>query len=78
MGNLRIFGASNEKYHVRGGNDQITAAMASALRARSRSARELTAIRRNGDGSWTLSFRRARHDRDGGSGRDGPPVLDPA
>ena len=39
QGQLRIFGPSNEKYHVVGGNDQITAAMAGALSARSPSAR---------------------------------------
>ena len=34
QGQLRIFGPSNEKYHVRGGNDQIVdAARASARRA---------------------------------------------
>ena len=57
MGNLRIFGASNEKYHVTGGNDQITAAMASALPGQITLGSELTAIRRNSDGSWALSFR---------------------
>ncbi len=32
QGNLRIFGASNEKYHVVGGNDQITARLGAAAR----------------------------------------------
>jgi monoamine oxidase len=31
QGQLRIFGPSNEKYHVRGGNDQITTRLANAL-----------------------------------------------
>src|SRR3954468_7355313 len=31
QGQLRIFGPSNEKYHVRGGNDQIPARLAAAL-----------------------------------------------
>jgi monoamine oxidase len=57
MGNLRIFGASNEKYHVTGGNDQIPAAMASALPGQITLGSELIAIRRNSDGSWALSFR---------------------
>ncbi len=40
QGNLRIFGESNEKYHVAGGNDQITARLgASGSPARSRRAR---------------------------------------
>jgi monoamine oxidase len=60
MGNLRIFGASNEKYHVTGGNDQIPAAMASALSGQITLGSELTAIRRNSDGSWGLSFRGAK------------------
>ena len=38
QGQLRIFGTSNEKYHVRGGNDQITDRLAAAL-ARSDHAR---------------------------------------
>ena len=36
QGQLRIFGKSNEKYHVRGGNDQITRASPTPSRARSR------------------------------------------
>src|SRR5919109_1644552 len=32
QGKLRLFGPSNEKYHVRGGNDQVPRAMAAALR----------------------------------------------
>ena len=32
QGHLRIFGKSNEKYHVRGGNDQIAAAARRAAR----------------------------------------------
>jgi monoamine oxidase len=60
QGQLRIFGPSNEKYHVVGGNDQITAAMASALSGQITLGSELTAIRRNSDASWGLSFRGGR------------------
>ena len=35
QGQLRIFGKSNEKYHVVGGNDQIPARLAARSRARS-------------------------------------------
>ena len=57
QGQLRIFGQSNEKYHVRGGNDQITTRSRDALRgadhdraaARSRS-------RAQPDGTYTLTF----------------------
>ena len=35
-GQFRTFGKSNEKYHVRGGNDQIPTILASEPRRRSR------------------------------------------
>jgi monoamine oxidase len=57
QGQLRIFGPSNEKYHVIGGNDQITDRMASALSGQITRNSELVAIRRNSNGSWDLSFR---------------------
>jgi len=58
QGQLRIFGTSNEKYHVRGGNDQIPKRLADQLLdAQIKMGHELTAIRRNSNGSYTLSFR---------------------
>ena len=57
QGQLRIFGPSNEKYHVNGGNDQITAAMASLIDGQVALGMELTAIALNGDGTYQLSFR---------------------
>jgi monoamine oxidase len=57
QGQLRIFGPSNEKYHVVGGNDQIPARMASALQGQITLGSELVAIRRNNNGTWDLSFR---------------------
>jgi len=57
QGQLRIFGPSNEKYHVRGGNDQIPDAMADVLGNQVATGMELTAIARNGDGTYSLSFR---------------------
>jgi monoamine oxidase len=62
-GNLRIFGKSNEKYHVRGGNDQVPARLASALSDQVTIGSELVAIRRNTDSTYTLTFRQ------GGSSR---------
>ncbi len=56
QGQLRIFGTSNEKYHVRGGNDQIPARLAAALQSQIHTGAELTAIRRNADGSYRLSL----------------------
>jgi monoamine oxidase len=55
-GQLRIFGESNEKYHVRGGNDQIPARLANALAGQITTGSELVAIRRNADGSYRLTF----------------------
>ena len=56
QGQLRIFGQSNEKYHVRGGNDQISTRLAEALEGQLTTGSELVAIRRNADGSYRLSF----------------------
>jgi len=60
QGQLRIFGPSNEKYHVRGGNDQITARMAQALAGQIKLGQELTAIRQNSNGTYTLTFKKGR------------------
>jgi monoamine oxidase len=56
QGQLRIFGPSNEKYHVRGGNDQIPARLTQALKGRIKLGSELVAIRLNADGSYRLSL----------------------
>ena len=56
QGQLRIFGTSNEKYHVRGGNDQIPSRLVGALQNQIHTGSELVAIRRNSDGSYRLSF----------------------
>jgi monoamine oxidase len=56
QGNLRIFGPSNEKYHVVGGNDQITDRLAAQLSGQLNRGRELTALRKRSDGSYTLTF----------------------
>jgi monoamine oxidase len=56
QGQLRIFGPSNEKYHVRGGNDQIPARLAAALQGQIKTGTALTSIRRNSDGTYKLFF----------------------
>ncbi|HET9592475.1 MAG TPA: NAD(P)/FAD-dependent oxidoreductase, partial [Solirubrobacterales bacterium] len=56
QGQMRIFGPSNEKYHVRGGNDQIPARLAAALQGQITTGAALTAIKRNAGGTYTLSF----------------------
>ena len=63
QGQLRIFGPSNEKYHVVGGNDQIPARMADALAGQITLGSELVAIRKANDGSWTLTFRQGSSTR---------------
>jgi monoamine oxidase len=56
-GQFRIFGKSNEKLHVRGGNDQIVDRLAAGLAGRIETGQELVAIRRTAAGSYTLTFR---------------------
>jgi monoamine oxidase len=56
QGQLRIFGPSNEKYHVRGGNDQIPARLAAAVEGQIKTGQALSSVRRNSDGSYKLSF----------------------
>jgi monoamine oxidase len=57
-GNLRIFGKSNEKYHVAGGNDQIPTRLAAALPGQITLGSKLVAVRRNNDRTYTLTFLR--------------------
>jgi monoamine oxidase len=56
-GQFRVFGKSNEKYRVRGGNDQIAARLAQALPGQVFTGAELTSLKRNGDGTYALGFR---------------------
>jgi len=60
-GRLRLFGASNEKFRVRGGNDLVVQRLATELEGQVRLGSELTEIKREGDGSYRLGF-----DGDGG------------
>ena len=55
-GQFTLFGHSNEKYHVRGGNDQIVTRLASLLGSQIITDRSLVALRRNPDGTYTLTF----------------------
>jgi monoamine oxidase len=55
QGQIRIFGASNEKYKVRGGTDQITARMAAALSGQIVTGKALSAISNKGS-AWVLDF----------------------
>ena len=56
QGQLRIFGPSNEKYHVVGGNDQIPTLLGSLLGGQITLGSALTAIRLRSDGGYTLTF----------------------
>ncbi len=56
QGKFRIFGASNEKYHVRGGNDQIPQILAARLGARVHLENELEAIKLESDGTYSLTL----------------------
>ena len=63
QGQLRIFGPSNEKYRVRGGNDQIVARLVERLAGQIETAAPLVAIARNSDGRFTLTFESGRSSR---------------
>jgi monoamine oxidase len=57
QGQVRLFGPSDEKYHVRGGNDRVTSALGAALAGQITRQRELVAIVRKADGRYTLTFK---------------------
>ena len=56
QGQFRVFGPSNEKYHVRGGNDQIPIELGRRLGSQIHLDHVLTAIKQNSGGSFTLTF----------------------
>lgn len=57
-GNFRIFGRSDERYHLRGGNEQLPQAVAAALPAASlRTGTALTGLAKRADGTWDLRFK---------------------
>lgn len=56
-GHFNVWGLSNERYHITGGNDRLPNAIAAALPAGSIvMGRELVAVRANADGTQTLTF----------------------
>jgi monoamine oxidase len=60
-GNFREFGRSDERYHLRGGNERLPKAIAAELQVQSpavtiKLSYSLTAVAKNNDGSYTLSF----------------------
>ena len=50
------FGASDERYHIRGGNQQLPARIAKRLRNPVQLGMRLTSIARQGDGTYALAF----------------------
>jgi len=59
-GQFTLLGASNEKYCVRGGNDQIPARLAAALGSRIVTGTALIGVARNAAGTYTLTFQSGR------------------
>jgi monoamine oxidase len=57
-GQFSVFGQSDEKFHVRGGNDRIATTLASQLASPIVGETRLVAVRRNAAGAFTLSFQR--------------------
>jgi monoamine oxidase len=57
QGQLRVFGKSNEKYHVRGGNDQIPTLLADRLPGQLHLGYELVSIKLLADKTYSLTFR---------------------
>jgi monoamine oxidase len=58
QGQFRVFGPSNEKYHVTGGNDQVPLELARRLGGQIKLGHELTSIARNSTGTYTLTFQK--------------------
>jgi monoamine oxidase len=63
-GQFNLFGASNEKYHVRGGNDRIVTTLASVLSGQIVTGNALIAARRTSGGRYSLTFQNAQGIRD--------------
>jgi monoamine oxidase len=55
---FKIFGESDERFHVRGGNDSIVRALGVKLDDAIQTGSVLEAIRQSADGRYTLSFKR--------------------
>jgi monoamine oxidase len=55
-GQFRTFGKSNEKYHVRGGNDQIATRLAEGISGQITPGAELVSVRRRATGGYDVVF----------------------
>jgi len=63
-GPFRVFGESDERYHVRGGNDQIPRALAARLEGTIETGVALEALRREAGGTYVLSVRQGQASRE--------------
>src|SRR3954471_1699410 len=64
-GNLRIFGPSNEKYHVRGGNDQLASGLAARVAGQVTLGSQLVALKAGAAaGTWTVTLKQGSSTRD--------------
>jgi monoamine oxidase len=59
QGQLRIFGESNEKFHVVGGNDRVTTKLGELLAPQITRGSQLAAIRVTAAGRWELTFKQS-------------------
>lgn len=55
---FRVFGDSDERFHVRGGNDRVVQRLAAKLGEAVTTGTALEALRRSADGGYALSFQR--------------------
>src|SRR6185295_14234872 len=61
---FKVFGDSDERFHVRGGNDQIPSALAKALGDRVQTGTRLEAITKAADGTFRCAVRRGQTSED--------------
>ena len=59
-GQFTLFGASNEKYHVRGGNDRIVSTLGYVLGSQIVTDTALVGVRQTAGGGYTLTFQSGR------------------
>jgi len=55
-GNFEMFGISDERFHIAGGNQQLPTAISNALGSAVKTGYKMTAVKKNADGRFTVSF----------------------
>jgi monoamine oxidase len=61
---FQLFGSSDERFHIHGGNDQIPTILAKRLESQIVTGTRLVAIKENCNGSYTLTFQNATNTLD--------------